>query len=151
MMKKKVRTRIVSLSNGTAERSADTRILSPSIPEMVLSGLSTLKDLRTFKLVESLAIIMGRYPLITMMKSRMFQESRRYEPLGMIKPRPIIFKIISAVYKPKNTQSKARKKLLVSSSVGSSRAITMELATITVREIASKYDESIILNHSFHS
>ena len=101
IMKKNTNIRIVSLSKGTAESNADTSILNPSIPEIVLRGLITLNDLSTLRLTELLVIINGMYPLITIIKSSMFQESLKYESFGNINPSPSIFRIISIEYRIK--------------------------------------------------
>ena len=48
--KKKINIMIVSLRRGRADRRAETRILSPSILDIVLRGLRTLKDLSALSL-----------------------------------------------------------------------------------------------------
>ena len=87
-MTKKKKTKIsnVSHSNGTADNKADTSILSPSIPEIVLKGQSTLKDHRTprFKLPEEIKT--SKYPLITIVISNKFQGSLKYVFLPKISP-----------------------------------------------------------------
>jgi hypothetical protein len=50
IMKKKMRIRMVSNNRGIAAIIEETMILNPSIPEIVLSGLSTLNDLKTDRL-----------------------------------------------------------------------------------------------------
>ena len=50
MRKKKSKIQIVSRRRGRAVRSAEIRIRRPSNLETVLSGRSTLKDRRTFRL-----------------------------------------------------------------------------------------------------
>ena len=75
IMKKKDKTKIVSLRSGIADNSADTKILKPSIPDIVLSGLNTLNTLMTFKFSVSPAITKGRYPLMIITKSKIFHES----------------------------------------------------------------------------
>ena len=61
MIKKNTKMRIASLSRGMADISAETMILSPSIPLMVRRGLSTLKDLRTESFIPP-RFIYSRYP-----------------------------------------------------------------------------------------
>lgn len=97
MMKKNVSTSIVSLSRGIAESNADTRILNPSIPEIVRNGLSTLNTLITFRFMLPLAITSGKYALTIITKSSMFHESLKYEPFGMMNPSPKILNNISIV------------------------------------------------------
>ena len=64
--------------------------LSALTEEIVLKGLSTLNDLRAFKLTDALPIIYGIHPVTIIVKSSKFQASLKYEVLPKIKPYNII-------------------------------------------------------------
>lgn len=80
---------IVSLSKGIADNRATIKTLRPSILEIVLRGLKTLKDLRAFNLTSPvLAKKIDTVIWIIITKSRMFHGSLRYEFLFRTKPKP---------------------------------------------------------------
>jgi hypothetical protein len=118
--------RIVNVSprRGMADMRADIRTLRPLILDMVLRGLITLKALNPDTLnpppsssyvADVAAIGSSLLPptdiklVTTMTKSRMFHESFKYEFLPSIKPKPIILRTISPVYRIRKTLSASSK------------------------------------------
>ena len=87
---------MISNSREKADIKLTTMTLSPDIPEMVLRGHNTLKDLSVLKF-ESALIASRIYEDTTIVKSRMFHGSLRYEPRFSTKPNPHILNNISAV------------------------------------------------------
>lgn len=96
--KKKRITSNASLKSGILDISAPTITRRPSIPLIVLNGLSTRKDLRAAILVEFPLNKYGIKPEITITKSNIFHALFKYAFLPQTNPKADIFNNISNVY-----------------------------------------------------
>lgn len=94
----------VSSSRGKAEIKAVTYNLKPSIFVTVLKGLNTLNTLKLeILMLEEPKVEIQ--PMITIMKSKIFQASLMYAPLLNTNPSANILRSISRVYRTRKTQS----------------------------------------------
>lgn len=89
--------KMVLRSIGIAANKVCMMILSCPDFETVFRGLRILKDLKIVISTTLLLEYIIRYPLMTMIKSRMFQQSLRYAFYGKINPMPNIFSKASMV------------------------------------------------------